>query len=115
MQGVATELKDWHEPEVLLADLPEVVRRSIGAPMPFPERHFAVFIIFSWNFPLFWSSLQTYMAAGWGKRVIILDNSINHRILKDPGKPIPFNGILLQRQPVLCALRSTSARSEAGC
>jgi len=69
-----------------MTDLPAVVRQAIGAPMPFPDRHFAVFIIFSWNFPLFWSSLQTYMAAGWGKRVIILDNSADHRILHDPCK-----------------------------
>ena len=75
---------DMHSAEVLLSNLPEVVRHAIGAPMPFPDRHFAVFIIFSWNFPLFWTSLQTYMAAGWGRRVIILDNSVDHRILNDP-------------------------------
>ncbi len=77
-------MSDIHSPEVLLSNLPDVVRQAIGAPMPFPDRHFAVFIIFSWNFPLFWTSLQTYMAAGWGRRVIILDNSPDHRILKDP-------------------------------
>ena len=44
----------------------------------------AVFIIYSWNFPLFWSSLQSYMAAGWGKRVVVLDNSANKRVLRDP-------------------------------
>ena len=43
-----------------------------------------MFIIYSWNFPLFWSSLQSYMAAGWGKRVIVLDNSASKRVLRDP-------------------------------
>ena len=84
-----TSAADMHSPELLMTDLPLVVRQAIGAPMPFPDRHFAVFIIFSWNFPLFWSSLQTYMAAGWGKRVIILDNSADRRILHDPCKYCP--------------------------
>ena len=53
--------------------------------LPFPEHNFVVFIIFSWNYELFWSSLQTYMAAGWGKRVIIIDNSPDRIILNDPG------------------------------
>ena len=88
MQAVAAA-SDMHSAEVLLSNLPEVVSQAIGAPMPFPDRHFAVFIIFSWNFPLFWTSLQTYMAAGWGRRVIILDNSPDHRILNDPCECFP--------------------------
>ena len=43
-----------------------------------------MFIIYSWNFPLFWSALQSYMAAGWGKRVVVLDNSATKRVLRDP-------------------------------
>lgn len=46
-----------------------------------------MFIIFSWNFPLFWSSLQSYMAAGWGRRVVVLDNSASKRVLRDPCEP----------------------------
>ena len=53
--------------------------------LPFPDRHFAVFIIFSWNYELLRTSLDTYMAAGWGKRVIILDNSMDRIILNDVG------------------------------
>lgn len=54
--------------------------------LPFPEHHFAVFIIYSWNLEMFWSSLQTYMAAGWGKRVIIIDNSPDRHIVHDAGQ-----------------------------
>ena len=43
----------------------------------------AVFILFSWNYDLFWTSLQTYVAAGWGPRLIIIDNSKNCRVLND--------------------------------
>lgn len=57
--------------------------------LPFPDHHFAVFIIFSWNYEIFWTSLQTYLAAGWGKRIIIIDNSPDRLILNDPGGPQP--------------------------
>ncbi|KAK9901354.1 hypothetical protein WJX75_008200 [Coccomyxa subellipsoidea] len=67
------------------AALPAVVRGDPSSGLLFPDHHFAVFIIFSWNYELFWSSLQTYMAAGWGKRVIIIDNSPDRIILNDPG------------------------------
>ena len=53
--------------------------------LPFPDRHFAVFMIYSWNYELFWTSLQTYMAAGWGRRVIVLDNSLYKTVLNDSG------------------------------
>ena len=43
----------------------------------------AVFILFSWNYDVFWTSLQTYRAAGWGRRIIIIDNSADKRILHD--------------------------------
>lgn len=43
----------------------------------------AVFILFSWNYDLFWTSLQTYVAAGWGPRLIIIDNSKSRRVLND--------------------------------
>ncbi len=94
---------DIYSTEMLTSDLPDVVRQSIGAPMPFPDRHFAVFIIFSWNFPLFWTSLQTYMAAGWGRRVIILDNSVDHRILNDPREfsPLPCSNQLTTKTSLL--------------
>ncbi|KAK9901254.1 hypothetical protein WJX75_002645 [Coccomyxa subellipsoidea] len=72
-----------------LAAVQEALPAAVGAgsitALPFPEHNFAVFIIFSWNYELFWSSLQTYMAAGWGKRVIIIDNSPDRIILNDPG------------------------------
>ena len=43
----------------------------------------AVFILFSWNYDLFWTSLQTYVAAGWGPRLVIIDNSKSRRVLND--------------------------------
>ena len=52
----------------------------------------AVFILFSWNFDLFWTSLQTYVAAGWGPRLIIIDNSKDRKVLKDPKVRMPASG-----------------------
>lgn len=49
-----------------------------------PDTTAAVFIIFSWNYDLFWTSLQTYEAAGWSRRIIVIDNSDGHRLLHDP-------------------------------
>ena len=43
----------------------------------------AVFILFSWNYDLFFTSLETYVAAGWGPRLIIIDNSKSRRVLSD--------------------------------
>ena len=57
-----------------------------AAELPFPGRHFAVFIIFSWNYELFRTSLDTYVAAGWGKRLIIIDNTLRKSIVNDPGE-----------------------------
>lgn len=64
---------------------PAVPRGAPSSELLFPKHNFAVFIVFSWNFELFWVSLQTYMAAGWGKRVIIIDNSPGKLALNDPG------------------------------
>lgn len=117
MQAAAAA-SDIHDAEVLLANLPEVVRQAIGAPMPFPDRHFAVFIIFSWNFPLFWTSLQTYMAAGWGRRVIILDNSPDHRVLNDPcecAPPLRRNTLNLSRSPYPASQCASRAILCTGC
>ncbi|BDA45278.1 hypothetical protein COCOBI_07-0650 [Coccomyxa sp. Obi] len=71
--------------EAIQKALPPVVQRGANAELPFPRHHFAVFIIFSWNYEMFWASLQTYLAAGWGKRIIIIDNSPNRLIVNDPG------------------------------
>ncbi len=71
--------------EALQEALPAVVQRGADADLPFPRHHFAVFIIFSWNLEMFWASLQTYLAAGWGKRIIIIDNSPNRVIVNDAG------------------------------
>ncbi|BDA45364.1 hypothetical protein COCOBI_07-1510 [Coccomyxa sp. Obi] len=49
-----------------------------------PDTTCAVFILFSWNYDLFWTSLQTYDAAGWTRRIIVIDNSDGHRLLHDP-------------------------------
>ena len=43
----------------------------------------AAFIMYSWNFDLFWSSLQSYLAAGLGPKLIIIDNSAGRRIVND--------------------------------
>jgi len=48
-----------------------------------PEVTSAVFILFSWNYDLFWTSLQSYVAAGLGRRIIVIDNSHNRRVLND--------------------------------
>ena len=70
-----------------------------AAELPFPGRHFAIFIIFSWNYELFRTSLDTYLAACWGKRVIILDNSMDRIILNDPGGC--YNRFLVEFWPVI--------------
>ena len=44
----------------------------------------ALFILFSWNYDLFLTSLQTYKAAGWARRIIVVDNSEGHRLMHDP-------------------------------
>lgn len=43
----------------------------------------AAFIMYSWNFDLFWTSLQSYLAAGLGPRLIVIDNSAGRRIVND--------------------------------
>ena len=88
--GGAGETGTAHTGSILAADpaLPAMVTAAEASAMPFPGRHFAVFIIYSWNFEVFWTSLQTYLAAGWGKRLIIIDNSMNRRIVEDPGEAL---------------------------
>ncbi len=49
-----------------------------------PEITCAVFILFSWNYELFLTSLQTYEAAGYARRIIVVDNSDSHRLVHDP-------------------------------
>ena len=56
------------------------------------DQNSAVFILFSWNFDLFWTSLQTYVAAGWGPRLIIIDNSKDRKVLSDPKVCKPASG-----------------------
>ncbi|EIE20118.1 hypothetical protein COCSUDRAFT_57844 [Coccomyxa subellipsoidea C-169] len=46
-----------------------------------PEITCAVFILFSWNYELFLTSLQTYEAAGYARRIIVVDNSDSHRLV----------------------------------
>ena len=53
------------------------------------DQNSAVFILFSWNFDLFWTSLQTYVAAGWSPRLIIIDNSKDRKVLNDPKVCMP--------------------------
>ena len=40
-------------------------------------------LLYTWNFPLFQVSLQSYMAGGLGPRIIIVDNSDDRRIAND--------------------------------
>ena len=56
------------------------------------EQRSAVFILFSWNFDLFWTSLQTYVTAGWGPRLTIIDNSKDRKVLNDPKVCMPDSG-----------------------
>ena len=37
----------------------------------------------SWDYDLFWTSLETYMAVGWGPRLIIIAKSKSRRALND--------------------------------
>ena len=71
--------------DALQKAVPAVVQGGANAELPFPRHHFAVFIIFSWNLEMFWASLQTYLAAGWGKRIVIIDNSPNRVVVNDAG------------------------------
>ena len=67
----------------------------------------AVFILFSWNYDLFWTSLQTYVAAGWGPRLIIIDNSKSRRMLNDAKvRPHAF----VSHRPGTCQGACTSLR-----
>lgn len=72
--------------ETIQKAVPAVVQWGADAELPFPRHHFAVFIIFSWNYEMFWASLQTYLAAGWGRRIVVIDNSPNRLIVNDPGR-----------------------------
>lgn len=60
------------------------VRQSNKQPRSTP-----VFILYSWNFDLFWTSLQTYVAAGWGPYLVIVDNSQDRRVLHDAKVGLP--------------------------
>lgn len=70
-----------------------------------PEVTSALFILYSWNYDLFWSSLQSYKAAGFGRRIIVIDNSYDRRIVNDAavcilhlhshaGSPVSFNTLI---------------------
>lgn len=45
---------------------------------------------YSWNYNLLRTALQAYVAAGWGPRIIIIDNSPDKRILNDRHVSHPF-------------------------
>ena len=47
-------------------------------------RKHALFVLYSWNYAMFRSSLQSYVAAGLGPHTIVIDNSPDRRIARDP-------------------------------
>ena len=49
-----------------------------------PDVTVALFILHTWNFDMFWSSLHSYVAAGLGPRTIVIDNSASREALNDP-------------------------------
>lgn len=48
-----------------------------------PERRFALFVIYSWNYEVLVTSVKSYVEAGFGRHLIILDNSPDRRIVSD--------------------------------
>lgn len=68
----------------------------------------ALFILYSWNYDLLRTALQAYVAAGWGPRIIVIDNSSDKRILHDSPVshpwlplPMPIVGCILNPHPPL--------------
>lgn len=50
---------------------------------PGPDRRFALFVIYSWNYEVLVTSVRSYVEAGLGAHLIILDNSPDRRIVND--------------------------------
>ena len=62
--------------------VPEGASR-IGASLPPPGQHFALFVIFSWNYDVLVTAIASYIAAGFGETIIIIDNSPDSQIASD--------------------------------
>ena len=43
----------------------------------------ALILLYQWNYPLFLTSLESYVAGGLGPRIIIIDNSEDGRVVND--------------------------------
>ncbi|KAK9815537.1 hypothetical protein WJX72_005354 [[Myrmecia] bisecta] len=51
--------------------------------LPYPDQHFAVFVVFAWNYDVFLIALRCYVTSGWGQRIIIIDNSKTQQLAND--------------------------------
>ena len=67
----------------LFGRLPVEQARVVDASMPFPEQHFALFVIYAWNREVLLSSLRSYAAAGFGRRIVVIDNSPSRNLTAD--------------------------------
>ena len=45
---------------------------------------YALFVIYAWNYEVLLTVIRSYVAAGFGKNLIILDNTSNSTLLGDP-------------------------------
>lgn len=54
-------------------------RRGAGNSNP----RYALFVIYSWNYEVLLTAVEGYQAAGFGKSLIIIDNSPNRDIVGD--------------------------------
>ena len=58
-----------------------------GNDLPSGKEHIAVttplFILYSWNYELFRTALDSYLTAGFGSCIIIVDNSADRRVYND--------------------------------
>lgn len=45
---------------------------------------YALFVIYAWNYEVLLTAVRSYVAAGFGKSLIILDNTSNSTLLADP-------------------------------
>lgn len=42
---------------------------------------FALFVIYSWNFEVLLTALESYAAAGFGRHIVVIDNSSDRRVV----------------------------------
>jgi hypothetical protein len=66
-------------------------KTSIDTAVPgHPEFSSALILLYTWNYELFWTSLQSYLVGGLGPHIIIIDNSEDARIVNDAKVAVSF-------------------------